>query len=476
VLCGSVQVWLGWEERALQRQNEAIKLYGLALVEGLPRESVVLTKGDLTIYPTRYVQACLGVREDVVVMDQEVMGYDWYIPRVRRHHSGIRFPPGVRLRPVGKPGRCVRSAPAGMSGPHATQGGGSCAEYDGVFNLQQLFASNHGKVSGGQFFIVDPKSGDHSFEASFRLEPHGMLQRVVARTAPAPPNARRFGEQLRRPLAEHATRLLEASRPFKDQESWEVLVHAEAAEGYHRRALHLLQLASADQDGGGGSGTMREYLKDAVWAFEELLLDGQDMEAGSRRRRIMRTRTWQACKNAGVAAERAWRLAVDDADKQSARHARAMLLFFSCYLEADRNAEDAQLQHARQHVMQLRDLVKQFEPSLDLNVVPSPAASSLPPSPPPTASPPPSPPPPPPPPPPPVKEDAGRGLKRNSGGAGRTIDGGGGGGGGGGRGGGMTEETSARIALLCRRQWGRDTEEMQVCIRRLSATASAHAS
>ena len=25
------------------------------------------------------MQACLGVREDVVVMDQEVMGYDWYV-------------------------------------------------------------------------------------------------------------------------------------------------------------------------------------------------------------------------------------------------------------------------------------------------------------------------------------------------------------------------------------------------------------
>ena len=32
-----------------------------------------------------------AVREDVVVMDQEVMGYDWYIPRVRRHHSPERF-------------------------------------------------------------------------------------------------------------------------------------------------------------------------------------------------------------------------------------------------------------------------------------------------------------------------------------------------------------------------------------------------
>jgi hypothetical protein len=50
------------------------------------------------------MQACLGIRPDVIVMDQEVMGYDWYIPRVRRRHTSIVFPPGVRLRPVGPPG------------------------------------------------------------------------------------------------------------------------------------------------------------------------------------------------------------------------------------------------------------------------------------------------------------------------------------------------------------------------------------
>jgi hypothetical protein len=105
-----------------------------------------------------------------------------------------------------------------------------------------------------------------------------------------------------------------------------------------------------------------------------------------------------------------------------------------------------------------------------------------------------------------LKSDTGGGLKSESQSirAARTADGGGGssgvrgsggggvGGRGGARGGGgggggkeegeeekdarVTVEMSARIALLCRRQWGRDTEEMHACVRRLSATALAHGS
>ena len=221
--CGGVHLWLGWHDKVLQRDNVAIKSYALSLVEGLPTGSVVLTKGDLTIYPTRYVQACLGVREDVIVMDQEVMGYDWYIPRVRRLHTHIIFPAGVRLRPVGAPGRCSQYGE-----------NRECVRYEGVFNLMQFFSKNLAATARGQVFLVDPKSGDHSFEADFRLEPHGMLQRVVPRAAPLPATASEWVTHLQKVLARHVTKVLNASRDFQDPESWEVLVHAEAAEGNHR--------------------------------------------------------------------------------------------------------------------------------------------------------------------------------------------------------------------------------------------------
>jgi hypothetical protein len=86
--------------------------------------------------------------------------------------------------------------------------------------------------------------------------------------------------------------------------------------------------------------------------------------------------------------------------------------------------------------------------------------------------------------------DGGGGISGGRGSGGGGVGGGGGvrggGGGGGGRGKGeegeeeaetrVTEEMSRRIALLCRRQWGRDTEDMHACVRRLSAMAVAHGS
>jgi hypothetical protein len=39
-----------------QRGNTAVRTYATALIARLPRESVLLTKGDLTVYPSRYVQ------------------------------------------------------------------------------------------------------------------------------------------------------------------------------------------------------------------------------------------------------------------------------------------------------------------------------------------------------------------------------------------------------------------------------------
>ena len=349
-----VQVWAGWEAQSLNRGNTAIRAYARSLLVSLPRDALLLTKGDLSIYPTRYLQACLGVRPDVIVMDQEVMGYDWYIPRVRRRHARIVFPPGERLRPVGKPGRCLRFAPttgvavdtaSASSGVRKRKGSDDmCEAFEGVFNLQQLFAANRAAAASGRLFILDPKSGDDSFAVDFRLEPHALAQAVVPSSTPLPADADAWAGRLQGLLDSFARPVLGESERFRDGESWEALVFAEAAEGFHRRALHLLQLASAGSD----AGLQSRFLQAAVEGFEGLLLDESEMRVGGVRRRLARVRTWQACKNAGVGAEKAWRQAVEGgAREQSARLARLMLLFFGHYLAADRCDEDVQLPQAK---------------------------------------------------------------------------------------------------------------------------------
>ena len=349
-----VQVWAGWEAQSLNRGNTAIRAYARSLLVSLPRDALLLTKGDLSIYPTRYLQACLGVRPDVIVMDQEVMGYDWYIPRVRRRHVRIVFPPGERLRPVGKPGRCLRFAPttgvavdtaSASSGVRKRKGSDDmCEAFEGVFNLQQLFAANRAAAASGRLFILDPKSGDDSFAVDFRLEPHALAQAVVPSSTPLPADADAWAGRLQGLLDSFARPVLGESERFRDGESWEALVFAEAAEGFHRRALHLLQLASAGSD----AGLQSRFLQAAVEGFEGLLLDESEMRVGGVGKRLARVRTWQACKNAGVGAEKAWRQAVEDgAREQSARLARLMLLFFGHYLAADRCDEDVQLPQAK---------------------------------------------------------------------------------------------------------------------------------
>ncbi|MGB1595905.1 MAG: hypothetical protein ACPIOQ_24300, partial [Promethearchaeia archaeon] len=170
------------------------------------------------------------------------------------------FPPGERLRPVGKPGRCLRFAPtAGVAVDTASASSGvrkrkgsddMCEAFEGVFNLQQLFAANGAAAASGRLFILDPKSGDDSFAVDFRLEPHALAQAVVPSSTPLPADADAWAGRLQGLLDSFARPVLGESERFRDGESWEALVFAEAAEGFHRRALHLLQLASAGSDAG----------------------------------------------------------------------------------------------------------------------------------------------------------------------------------------------------------------------------------
>jgi len=39
------------------------------------------------------------MRGDVTVMDQEIMGYEWYIPRVRKLLTQVSFPPVLSQDP-----------------------------------------------------------------------------------------------------------------------------------------------------------------------------------------------------------------------------------------------------------------------------------------------------------------------------------------------------------------------------------------
>ncbi|MBK7864258.1 MAG: DUF2723 domain-containing protein [Archangiaceae bacterium] len=79
-----------------ERPTEALpELYAAALLEPLPRDAVLLVRGDLLSNAVRYAQL-LGQRSDVVALDQELLTRPWYVAR----HPRLSFPAG-RWEPGG---------------------------------------------------------------------------------------------------------------------------------------------------------------------------------------------------------------------------------------------------------------------------------------------------------------------------------------------------------------------------------------
>jgi len=60
-----------------ESNNTAVRDAGNALLNGLPRDSILLVLGDLPGNAARYVQWCDGVRPDVRIIDLEMATYDW---------------------------------------------------------------------------------------------------------------------------------------------------------------------------------------------------------------------------------------------------------------------------------------------------------------------------------------------------------------------------------------------------------------
>mmetsp|Transcript_33025 Transcript_33025/g.104424 ORF Transcript_33025/g.104424 Transcript_33025/m.104424 type:complete len:771 (-) Transcript_33025:1513-3825(-) len=342
VIVTSLQLMSGWKNRD-QSDNFAIKTFAMSLLHDLPNRSVLLTKGDLTVYPIRYLQVCLFLRPDLVVMDQEVMGYDWFIRRARKRFAHVSFPPGARLRPVGPQGFCEEEA---------KERKGKCIRFGGVFNLREFFDENmkRRRKKRREVFIVDPKDNDNSFHGRYELLPHGYVQRVFPRDEKLSSSAEEWAEEMMKKLL--AVDVITASDRFDDLETWEALVREEASEGFHRRALAMLQQAGRGAESLLVRPASETLLRLAVEAFQALLLGREGAKP------VMRRRTWQACKNGGIAAEKAWR------KRMPGVSARLVGSFFSCYEELGKE-EDASYAPSMQYIQKLRKELGEEESAIE---------------------------------------------------------------------------------------------------------------
>ncbi|XP_062946848.1 protein O-mannosyl-transferase TMEM260 isoform X4 [Cynocephalus volans] len=82
-----------------QRTNYVIDKFAKNLLASMPHDAIILLRGDLPGNSLRYMHYCEGLRPDISLVDQEMMTYEWYLPKMAKHLPGVNFP-GNRWNPV----------------------------------------------------------------------------------------------------------------------------------------------------------------------------------------------------------------------------------------------------------------------------------------------------------------------------------------------------------------------------------------
>ncbi|MBA4388845.1 MAG: hypothetical protein C0404_12755 [Verrucomicrobia bacterium] len=97
VAMATLQVALNYR-REDQSRNVLFRDFGRAVLGPLPKDALLITRGDLWVNTVRYLQLCENVRPDVCLLDVEFLKTDWMKSRAARHYPGIVLP-GRAYRP-----------------------------------------------------------------------------------------------------------------------------------------------------------------------------------------------------------------------------------------------------------------------------------------------------------------------------------------------------------------------------------------
>ncbi|XP_069909700.1 protein O-mannosyl-transferase TMEM260 isoform X4 [Oryctolagus cuniculus] len=136
-----------------QRTNYVIDKFAKNLLASMPRDAILLLRGDLPGNSLRYMHYCEGLRPDLSLVDQEMMTYEWYLPKMAEHLPGVRFP-GNRWNPV------EGMLPNGMV----------------TFNLYHFLEINKQKET---FVCIGIHEGDPTWKKKYSLWPWGSCDKLV---------------------------------------------------------------------------------------------------------------------------------------------------------------------------------------------------------------------------------------------------------------------------------------------------------
>ncbi|NXQ88951.1 TM260 protein, partial [Nyctibius grandis] len=202
------QVWANYSA-CDQSNNYVVDKFARNVLSSMPTGAVILLRGDLPGNALRYVHYCEGMRPDITLVDQEMMTYEWYLPKLAKHLPGVYFP-GNRWNPV-----------EGVL-PDGTL----------AFNLHRFLKVNEHKEV---FVCIGLHEGDSTWRRNYSLWPWGTCEKLVPSDVVFDP-----GEWI------HLTRSLynwtEDYGSFKPS-SWEAVANEEMWQARMKTAFFIFDLA-----------------------------------------------------------------------------------------------------------------------------------------------------------------------------------------------------------------------------------------
>jgi hypothetical protein len=151
----AVQLVAGYA-REDRRDDRYVAAAAAATLEELPRDALVVSKGDLQWNTLRYLQVCEGKRPDVTIVDVEMLKAPWWGRLIREHLPGVVLPGDV------------------YRAPDRRESGG--------YDLGALFGANQARRP--VMTNAMDHDGDASWRGSWATWPEGWFDRVHARGGP----------------------------------------------------------------------------------------------------------------------------------------------------------------------------------------------------------------------------------------------------------------------------------------------------
>ncbi|XP_029140430.1 transmembrane protein 260, partial [Protobothrops mucrosquamatus] len=211
-----------------QSNNNVVDRFAMNLLSSMPPDAIILLRGDLPGNSLRYLHHCEGIRPDITLVDQEMMTYHWYLPKLAKHLPGVTFP-GDHWNPVEGP------LPDGTT----------------TFNLHHFLKVNRHKDT---FVCIGLHEGDPTWKKDYSLWPWGSCDKLVSSKAPFDPEM----------WIERTQNLYNWTEEYGrfDSSSWELVANEEMWQARMKTAFFLFDLAET------GSPSVKEKAKLYMLAYK----------------------------------------------------------------------------------------------------------------------------------------------------------------------------------------------------------------